>query len=234
MSSPAPHSVAQHLHVAAGDYDRAIRTFVPHYDEMIATGIALLAALVPADATILDLGGGTGALADAVLTARPAAHVTVLDIDASMLEQARARLQRFSGRVGFVQASFLDPLPRAGAVVASLSLHHVADLATKTRVYAAIRAALPPGGLFLNLDATVPVDAALAAQSYDAWSAGMRAYGIDDATARAHFAEWAGEDRYFSLHEELGALAAAGFAAPECFWRRVPVTVYGGRAAASV
>ena len=93
---------------------------------------------------------------------------------------------------------------------------------------------LPPGGLFLNLDATVPADAALAAQTYDAWSAGMRPHGIDDATARAHFAEWASEDRYFSLHEELDALARAGFAAPECFWRRAPVTVYGGRASASL
>jgi ubiquinone/menaquinone biosynthesis C-methylase UbiE len=230
MSTPAPHSVAQHLHVAANDYDRAIRTLVPHYDEMIATALALLDALVAPGARFLDLGGGTGALSDAILRARPGAHVTLLDVDVQMLAQARARLARFGERVTFVQASFHDPLPRADAVVASLALHHIDALDAKARVYAAIRAALPPGGLLLNLDATVSADPVLAAQTFDAWAAAMGAHGIDDATARGHFADWAQEDRYFSLHEELGALARAGFAHPECFWRRAPQTIYGGRA----
>jgi tRNA (cmo5U34)-methyltransferase len=225
----APHSVAEHLHVAADDYDRAIVTFVPHYQEMIATALELLAALVPAPAHVLDLGGGTGALSEAVLRARPEAHVTVLDIDAQMLEQARARLARFAGRVAFLQASFHDPLPPADAVVASLSLHHIGELAAKVRVYAAIRACLPAGGLFLNLDATVSSDPTLRAQTFATWASGMAAHGIDEASAYRHFAEWAREDRYFSLHEELGALAQAGFAEPECFWRRAPQTIYGGR-----
>jgi ubiquinone/menaquinone biosynthesis C-methylase UbiE len=230
MSSPAPHSVAQHLHVAADDYDRAIRTLVPHYDEMIATALGLLDALVPAGARFLDLGGGTGALSDAILSARPGAHVTLLDVDVQMLAQARTRLGRFGERVSFVQASFHDPLPPADAVVASLALHHIDALDAKTRVYAAIRACLPAGGLLLNLDATVSADPVLAAQTFDAWAAAMGEHGIDDATARAHFAAWSKEDRYFSLHEELAALARAGFAQPECFWRRAPETIYGARA----
>ena len=227
-TSTEPHSVRDHLHVAADDYDRAIRTLVPHYDEMLTTALALLGTLVPADAHVLDLGGGTGALSEAVLLGLPACRVTLLDIDVEMLAQARVRLACLAGRVDFVAGSFHEPLPRADVVVASLSLHHIDDLAAKQRVYAAILACLPPGGLLLNLDATVSSDPTLAARTFDAWAAGMAEHGIDDATARRHFADWAGEDRYFSLHEELGALARAGFAAPECFWRRGAQTIYGG------
>ena len=60
-----------------------IRRFIPYYDDMLATGVELLAALAPPDARILDLGGGTGALSAAVLGGLPEARVTVLDVDAS-------------------------------------------------------------------------------------------------------------------------------------------------------
>src|SRR5207302_2056730 len=102
-------------------YDVQIRRFIPHYDEMITTGVELLAALAPAEAHVLDLGGGTGALSAAVLDALPGIHITVLDVDADMLGEARQRLARFTDRVSFHEGSFLDPLPRADAVVASLA-----------------------------------------------------------------------------------------------------------------
>ncbi|MFO0745858.1 MAG: hypothetical protein U1F43_09315 [Myxococcota bacterium] len=60
----------------------------------------------------------------------------------------------------------------------------------------------------------------------------MGAHGIDEATARGHFAAWADEDYYRSVHVELGLLAAAGFAEPECFWRRGQNGIVGGRAGA--
>src|SRR3984957_6716739 len=132
MSGPETHSVKRHLDVDADGYDVQIRRLIPHYDEMIATGVELLAALAPSDAHVLDLGGGTGALSAAVLDGLPGARVTMLDVDREMLAEARRRLARYGYRVEFQAGSFLDPLPAADAVVASLALHHVHDLATKT------------------------------------------------------------------------------------------------------
>jgi hypothetical protein len=34
---PGEHRVAGHLGVAAADYDRTIRTFIPGYERMVAT-----------------------------------------------------------------------------------------------------------------------------------------------------------------------------------------------------
>lgn len=214
------HSVKRHLRVDAEGYDVQIRRFIPHYEEMIETGVEVLAALTPDNGHVLDLGGGTGALSWAVLDALPGARVTVLDVDAEMLDEARRRLAGFGDRVAFLQASFLDPLPAADAVVASLALHHVHDLEAKTALYRAIRAALSPGGVLLNLDAAVSEGARLNALVFDRMAHRMGAHGINDAEARSHFAAWADEDRYFPLDVELGALREAGFDEVECFWRR--------------
>jgi tRNA (cmo5U34)-methyltransferase len=219
MSGEA-HSVKRHLRVDAEGYDVEIRRFIPYYDEMIATGVELLAALAPADGHVLDLGGGTGALSSAVLDGLPDARVTVLDVDREMLAEARRRLARFEGRTAFREASFLDPLPAADAVVASLALHHVHDLERKTELYRAIHDALSPAGVLLNLDAAVSDGARLNALVFDQMAERMGDHGISDAEARGHFASWAEEDRYFPLDRELGALRAAGFAEVECFWRR--------------
>lgn len=214
------HSVKRHLRVDAEGYDVQIRRFIPHYEEMIETGVEVLAALTPDNGHVLDLGGGTGALSWAVLDALPGARVTVLDVDAEMLDEARRRLAGFADRVAFLQASFLDPLPAADAVVASLALHHVHDLEAKTALYRSIHAALSAGGVLLNLDAAVSEGARLNALVFDRMAHRMGDHGINDAEARSHFAAWADEDRYFPLDVELGALREAGFDEVECFWRR--------------
>ena len=187
---------------------------------MLATGVELLAALAPPTAHVLDLGGGTGALSAAVLDGLPGARVTLLDVDAAMLDEARRRLAPFGERVEFREGSFLDPLPAADAVVASLALHHVHDMDVKTDLYRAIRSALAPGGAFVNLDAAITEGARLNALTFDLWAARMGEHGIADAEARGHFAAWADEDRYFPLDEELAALWRAGFAEVDCLWRR--------------
>jgi tRNA (cmo5U34)-methyltransferase len=187
---------------------------------MLATGVELLAALAPPTAHVLDLGAGTGGLSAAVLGGMPRARVTVVDVDTEMLDRARARLAPFAERVRFREASFLDPLPAADAVVASLALHHVHDIDAKADLYRSIDEALAPGGVFLNLDAAITEGARLNALTFDRWAARMAEQGMTDAEARGNFAAWAAEDRYFPLDEELAALRRAGFAEVECFWRR--------------
>jgi tRNA (cmo5U34)-methyltransferase len=137
-----------------------------------------------------------------------------------MLGEARRRLARFANRVSFHEGSFLAPLPAADAVVASLALHHIHDLRTKTALYRTIYDTLPPGGVLVNLDAAVTEDSRLNRLLFDRMATRMGDHGISAAEAHDHFAAWAGEDRYFPLEVELNALREAGFDEVECFWRR--------------
>ena len=225
--SDIEHRVASHLGVEADAYDGAIRRWIPGYDDMIGTIIAMVSEL-GGEPTVIDLGTGTGALACAILDAVPHARAVLVDIDPSMLAVAGARTAKHRARAELREASFFDPLPPCDAIVASLALHHVPDIENKRALYAHVHRALRPGGLFLLGDATVHEDGPEHTRIYAQWEAGMAEAGISHEQAIELFAQWAREDRYYPLAVELQALAAAGFPRPECFWKRGAMTVYGG------
>ena len=234
------HSVRSHLRLEITAYDETIRRFIPGYEAMLAVAARELAAGVsrlgegeggpPDGRLVLDLGGGTGALAEAILVRPEIGTVALIDVDEEMLAQARTRLARFGGRVRFHARSFLDPLPACDGAAASLALHHVRSLDDKRALYRRIHEALCPGGCFVNADATMPVEPAARAATWRGWADHMVACGIGEEQAFAHFEEWAEEDTYFPLEEELGALRAAGFAA-DCVWREGGMTVLAGHRA---
>lgn len=221
------HSVSSHLHLDTAEYDRIIRTYIPHYDESRAVQLDFLAeALAPGASRIVDLGGGTGSLAEAILERFPQCSVLVRDIDREMLSLAQGRLARFGARFEIEAGSFNDPLPRVNAVLAAFALHHIRNLNEKTEVYRRIREAIHPGGVFLNADA---VSGPFWPYLRNEWAAFMAGKGFTLEQAYQNLDDWAEEDMYFSAHEELCAMAEAGFEHPECLWRRGTVAILGAR-----
>lgn len=221
------HRVAGHLGVAADDYDRTIRTFIPNYERMVATVVQWLEGHVPPGGLVVDLGAGTGALGAAILDALPDVRVELVDIDPNMLEVAAARCSTHAGRFEPRHARFDDELPRCHAVVASLALHHVAADGDKRDLYRAIHAALEPGGLVVVADALVYDDGPERERMIDRLFAHMALGGISASEARAHLAQWAQEDAYKTLPRELGLIREAGFPRPDVFWRDGLIAVYG-------
>ncbi len=177
---------------------------------------------------VLDLGAGTGALAEAVLLADRGVTVELIDIDPEMLAQARARLAGFAARARFSGISFLGPLPSCDGASASLSLHHIRTLAAKRSLYRRIYEALRPGGTFVNADAAVPAEPSAREEVLRQWVAHMVSCGIGESEGHEHLEQWADEDTYFPLEDELEAVEAAGFVA-ECVWQHGPMAVVVGR-----
>jgi len=225
------HSVRRHLRVETAAYDDAIRRFIPGYETMLRVAAEAVAAVRPR--LVLDLGAGTGALSAATLEHLDTGSVALMDVDPEMLDQARERLAPFGDRMRFLEQSFDDPLPPCDAVAASLSLHHVPTIAEKQDLYRRIFDALSPGGVLVNADAAMPSDPAGRSATYDAWAQHMAKHGIARPQAFRHFEEWAEEDTYFPLEDELAALRTAGFEA-ECPWHRPPMAVVAGRKRAAV
>ncbi len=225
------HSVRRHLRLEIDAYDKTIRAFIPAYEEMLARAADAVAETKPKK--VIDLGAGTGALAQAVLQRCEKATVELIDADAEMLAQARERLASFASRVQYTVRAFQGPLPACDAAVASLALHHVPTLAEKRTIFGAIHTALRPNGVFVNADATMPADPLTRQAEYATWAGHLVSGGIAEERAYRHFAEWSDEDTYFPVEAELAALTDAGFAAT-CLWRVAPVTVVKAvRAAAS-
>jgi tRNA (cmo5U34)-methyltransferase len=220
------HSVRRHLRVDVEEYDASIRRFIPGYETMLGEAAAAVAAVRPA--VVLDLGAGTGALADAILAHPEVGVVELLDVDEEMLARARERLAGRGARARFTVRSFHDPLPECDAVAASLALHHVRTLEEKAALFERVFGALRPGGVFVNADVTMPAEEPARGESWRAWAAHLVASGIGEARAWEHFAEWADEDTYLPLEAELAALEAAGFSA-RCMWQDRVSTVVVAR-----
>jgi spermidine synthase len=210
------------------EYDARIRTFIPDYEEMIATAARTLATLTIATPHIVDLGTGTGALASACLRAVPGARITLVDEDPGILDVARGRLTAVTDRVVTLTGSFVDiPLPSCDAIVGSFAFHHVHEVELKRQVYRRLRDALNDRGVLITVDCCPPLDEPLAARSHAAWRDHLRQFYSDEETV-AYFAAWAHEDVYFPLPRELEMLTAADLS-PDVVWRRDAFAVVAAR-----
>ncbi|MDE3154476.1 MAG: class I SAM-dependent methyltransferase [Acidobacteriota bacterium] len=215
-------SVASHLGITLQNYDRQIRTLIPHYDEMLD---AAASAVPPGTRRLLDLGIGTGALSARCLRVARHAHVAGVDEDADILAMAKARLGR---RATLIHGNFVPAaLPRTDAIVASFALHHVAARATKQALYRRIAGSLVRRGMFVLADCCPARDPDLAAAQHAQWRAHLQAH-YSAAQARAFLDAWKGEDTYMPLETELEMMRKAGLT-PEIVWRRDAFAVVAAR-----
>lgn len=222
-------SVAGHLRIELEAYDASIRAFVPGYEAMLRAAAAALAELPAPVPDIVDLGIGTGALADACLAVRPDARLTGIDADAGMLAAARERLGG-GPAVRLIEGDFLETaLPECDAIVASLALHHVPTAGAKRAFYGGCAEALRPGGVLVSADRFLAGKPGVDAADREAWLAHLES-SFTRGEAEGHLRAWAEEDTYFPLEDELEWLRSAGLA-PQVRWRETGFAVLAARRA---
>jgi ubiquinone/menaquinone biosynthesis C-methylase UbiE len=126
---------------------------------------AIDAAQIAPGSVVVDVGTGTGFLADAALDA--GARVIAVDASAGMLDQVRRRL---SGRSIEVREGDVEALPvdsgEADAVLANMVLHHAPDPA---RAIGEMARALKPGGRLVITDADTHTHEWLRIEQHDRW-----------------------------------------------------------------
>jgi len=224
----AAHSVTSHLAFSPAKYDARIRSLIPLYDELIAEAARALGHAARPVRTIVDLGIGTGALAQACLEHAPGARVWGIDADSEMMAVARQRLGQRSRRVTMTVGSFLDEaLPSCDAMVASYSLHHIRSRRAKLAFYRRCFRALRPGGVLINGDCAPASTARGFARDLDVWFTHLAKTFGSRAKGRRIYESWAEEDTYVPLAEEIDLLERAGFAV-DVPWRRSPFAVIVG------
>lgn len=221
-------TVAAAFDAVATDYDAARRRLVPCFEPFYRTVLDLVAEWRPPAGThVLDLGAGTGLLAAMIRAAHPDTRLMLVDLAPAMLDQARGR---FAGATGIeYRVADYAERPPAGPfdlVVSALSIHHLADPA-KRRLFAALHAALAPGGLFVNADQVLAPTPALEALAHARWREQASALGAGEAEILAAEARMT-HDRCATLESQLAWLREAGFAEVDCAFKSWRFAVYSG------
>lgn len=222
-------TIAQTFGRYAQDYDAARRQLIPCFDDFYGTGLRLIAAERPGPLRVLDLGAGTGLFAGLAMDRLDVAAITLLDTAAPMLDRAR---ERFAGdtRVSFIQADLETADLGSGwdAVISALAIHHLTH-AAKRALFTRIRAALVPGGRFVNAEQVAGPTPALDDHYRCVWDQDIRAAGMDDAGVAAA-AERMTHDICAPVGDQLDWMRAAGFRDVDCLFKSWRFAVLTGRA----
>lgn len=144
----------------ARGYDQAAEYVHPYYREIQDEILDRLAAGSDQTGWIVDLGGGSGRLAERLLARWPHAKVCVVDQSQPFLTLAAERLERFGDRAVCLPVRLQDDwscqLPESPQAIVSMSAIHHLDASEKQALYAQAAHCLAPGGVLLNGDEVRP------------------------------------------------------------------------------
>jgi SAM-dependent methyltransferase len=225
--------------LAAG-YDKSAEHVHPHYLELQDTILDLLP--FPRDAAVLlvDLGGGSGRLAERFLSRFPAARAVVVDQSDAFLEIANTRMAGAAGRGSCVQSrlqeDWLSKLPSAPAAIVSMSAIHHLSPEEKQTLYRRCSDALAEGGVLLNGDEVRPERDEDYLAECRTWAAHMRRVvdeGVIPLPMGDALRKWeernvtqfgqprqSGDDCHETIAAQLGYFREGGFAVADAPWHK--------------
>jgi tRNA (cmo5U34)-methyltransferase len=223
---------------AAEAYDVAAPVIHPYYEKVQDEILGLLPFGAEEAFELVDIGGGSGRLAERVLERFAGARVTVVDQSEPFLALAERRLARFPLRAAIVQSRLQDDWVAAlnappNVIVSTSAIHHL-EPAEKRFLYAKCYGALAPGGIFINGDEYRPESDAELRALLDEWSVHMSraiAEGRIPDSFRATLDFWkdrninrfsepkkSGDDCHETLATQIGYLRDAGFETIDVVW----------------
>ncbi len=152
----APRGAIWQQHGAVANYLNTSRQAIPLASEQLDAMCQVVAAFGAPTRTVLDVGAGDGAAAEAIVRRFPVERVTLVDFSPPMLERARERFAGAPVAVEIIDADLNDPgwrehLPAHDLVVSRYAIHHLPH-ERKRALYAEIHELLGPGGLFCNIE----------------------------------------------------------------------------------
>lgn len=205
----------------ADDYESFVQQ-IPKYDRIVETLVEVLDQLNRESnpETVVDVGVGTGNLAEVVIERfAPDAFHGVDGVEA-MIEQARVRLDSISSTDVTFECTAFETWQPDGAydwVYSNLSIHHLHDF-EKRDLFDRIQRALTPEGTFLISD-LVRIPGKRSEFYETIYRERLSSLGYGDAEIQNRWEQHEEHDIPSELRATLRWLREAGFGTVECVWK---------------
>ncbi|MBN1156940.1 class I SAM-dependent methyltransferase [Candidatus Woesearchaeota archaeon] len=184
-------------------YDRMIRQACPDYDYCLN----LIAENIPSNIiSVLDLGSGTGNLAQYILKIRSGIKICGIELQQTLVEIASKKIT--SPNVSFIQGDILKlDWPNAECVTSSLTIHHF----TQKQKEDVFRKVYHSSRCFLYFDRLKGSSKAEEKQNLEFLFNHMRKAGLSEETIREAKTEMEKNDKPLTVRQLNRLLKSVGF-----------------------
>ncbi|MDL2294436.1 class I SAM-dependent methyltransferase [Ruminococcaceae bacterium OttesenSCG-928-D13] len=217
--------VLSHFEQEAKDYDEIIARLIPDYELMVSIMVDFINKDRQDHFSVIDLGCGTGTLSKAIALRFPHAAITCVDISEKMLRIAESKLETDIATIHSDFGQFVFP-QKYDVIVSSLALHHLEKDADKLSFYKKIYAALPAGGIFMNIDVVTAGNDRIQKIYMDHWKEFMVANTSPSEVEKKWIPNYYAEDRPTSISTHFKLLEQSGFGQMDCVYKNYNYAVF--------
>lgn len=222
--------VKKHFEEEAQEFDNNIRRLIPHYEQMIEAMVDVIPFNNSEAIKVIDLGCGTGTIAEAIKKRFPNAQITCLDFSSNMIEMAKIKLEQFTDVNYIIADLYLYQFAeKYDVVISSLALHHMITNEDKKNLYKSIYDALNEHGVFYNLDVVLGSNDYIQSIYMDRWKTFMYNNCSPKEVDEVWIPKYYEEDNPAVLMEQIKWLEGVGFKDVDVIVKYYNYNVYGGK-----
>lgn len=204
----------------AAEYDEKILKTLPYYKEFIQQSINVVKAF-HGDKKLswLDVGCGTGTLAEKALKEISVEKFVLDDINEKMLSLAKERLRDTQADISYVQIPSENlNYKEEFNVVTSIQVHHYLTQEERKQATFNCYNALKKDGLYITFENYTPFSADGVQNGLERWRAYQMSQGRTLSEVEQHLKRF-GVDYYpINVIEHIELIKEAGFRSVEIFW----------------
>ncbi|MHA1784446.1 MAG: class I SAM-dependent methyltransferase [Candidatus Helarchaeota archaeon] len=223
------NAIKKMFHEEAKKYDAIIKKIIPFYDEMLETLVSILPFPVKKKIKIIDLGCGTGTLAQKLKQKYPNAVIICLDVAEGMINLAKQKLEQYSDIKFQVKDLHNHEFKeKYDLIISSLALHHLLGDENKKKFFEKIIQHLSPGGYFYNVDVVLGANEFLEKLYLSKWINFMKkSFSLEEINNNL-IPKYYHKEIPTQLMKQLNWLTDLGLQDVDIIWKYYHFVIYGG------
>lgn len=201
----------------AKEYDNNINKTVPFYNCFYEQTIDVVMQCGFDQLDWLDLGCGTGSLAEKALMQFPSAHFCLVDPSKPMLDQAREKLKDYNIQYACMNSEQIKEQKKFN-VITAIQSHHYMKAQQRVEATKRIYEALREGGIYISFENVIPRDEVTKQQELLRWGRYQQSQGKTKEEAKKHNQRCGVNYFPITVEEHINLLEQTGFKRVHVFW----------------